>query len=69
MAGLITSSGEEGGRTGLGEDEREDGADMAWAVGEGLAEARAEAEVWYGLSVETEGRGRERERERFDREI
>ena len=29
MAGLTTSSAEEGGRTGLGEREREDGAEMA----------------------------------------
>ena len=28
MAGWTTSSAEEGGRTGLGEGEREDGADM-----------------------------------------
>ena len=37
MAGLITSSAEEGGRTGSGEDEHEDGADMAlgWLLARG----------------------------------
>ena len=33
MAGWTTSSAEEGGRTGLGEGERDDGADMAGRIG------------------------------------
>ena len=33
MAGWTTSSAEEGGRTGLGEGERDDGADMAGRFG------------------------------------
>ena len=39
MAGSTTSSAEEGGRTGLGEGEREDGADMA---------GRLAMEQWIG---------------------
>ena len=33
MAGWTTSSAEEGGRTGLGEGERDDGADMVGRFG------------------------------------
>ena len=33
MTGWTTSSAEKGGRTGLGEGERDDGADMAGRIG------------------------------------
>ena len=33
MTGWTTSSAEEGGRTGLGEGERDDGADMTGRIG------------------------------------
>ena len=61
MAGWATSSAEEGGRTGLGEAEREDGADMVTmvrrlAIGDGWAKAegvemvagRAGGQRWRG---------------------
>ena len=45
MAGWTTSSAEKGGRTGLGEGERDDGADMAGRFGMDRLRLRE----WRGL--------------------
>ena len=45
MTGWTTSSAEKGGRTGLGEGERDDGADMAGQIGLDRLGLRA----WRGL--------------------
>ena len=45
MTGWTTSSAEKGGRTGLGEGERDDGADMAGRIGMGRLVLRD----WRGL--------------------
>ena len=68
MAGWTTFSAEEGGRTGLGEGERDDGADLAGRFGMDRLGLRAEGLEGFGtdrvLRTRDEGRERERERER-----
>lgn len=72
MAGWTTSSAEKGGRTGLGEGERDDGADMAGRFGIdrlGLREWewRGLVLIEYGVLRTRDDNGNENENESDER--
>ena len=64
MAGLTTFSVEEGGRTGLGEGESEDGADMAWRLAMDRQRLGPRLKIGTDQVLRTRDEGREQERER-----